>query len=60
MTKEHFELIAETIKDARLHLDSETSAKAREQIAYRFAESLEDTNERFDRERFLAACGVER
>lgn len=53
MTRKDFQLIADTIKDLdlipidRLH------------IAREFATSLRTTNAKFDRSRFLRACGME-
>jgi hypothetical protein len=56
MTRKDFQLIADVIKGMnKPHNDSETVAE----IAYQFALTLADTNDRFDREKFLKACGVE-
>ena len=49
LTRRHFCLIAQII--AALPHD-------REAIAHEFAAKLGESNPRFDRERFLAACGV--
>ena len=53
MTKKDFELIAEVIGKAW-----HGSADTRADIANAFADELESTNPRFDRARFLTACGV--
>lgn len=63
MTKKDFELIAEAIKE----WDFEHSPFAKEPctsnptecLAESLAVKLEDTNERFDKQRFLTACGLE-
>jgi hypothetical protein len=48
MTRRHFCFIAEVI----------ASLPDREEAARAFADQLAQTNVRFDRERFLVACGV--
>jgi hypothetical protein len=53
MTKKDFELIADVIGKAW-----HGSADTRADIANAFADELEETNPRFDRARFLTACGV--
>ena len=54
MQHRHFTTIAKILDDARF-LDGPT----RTTICEHFADELECTNPKFDRERFLAACGVE-
>ncbi len=55
MTRKDYELIANVIKGMnKPHNDSETVAE----IAYQFALTLAGTNDRFNREMFLKACGV--
>jgi hypothetical protein len=51
MTRAHFELIAYTIKN--LPADA-----TKDQIAYEFANALLDTNESFQKARFVVACGA--
>jgi hypothetical protein len=51
VTKKDFQLIADTI---RYNL----GPPCRERAAEAFADALRSTNPRFDRERFLRACGV--
>jgi hypothetical protein len=51
MTRQHFCLIAEAIAGLPMEW--------RPMIAKRFADKLAATNGRFDRDRFLSACGVE-
>ncbi len=50
MTRQHFTLIAEVISSSK---PSEAT-----QMAHAFADKLRETNSRFNRERFLEACGV--
>lgn len=52
MTRQHFEWIAEIIKTAPPNM-------LREQWAEQFASAMLAINPRFNRERFLRACGVE-
>jgi hypothetical protein len=58
MTKRDYELIAEVVKDLRnlsLVPDFEVNPQV---IAQTFADRLAKTNPRFDRAKFLRACGV--
>lgn len=50
MTRKHFEMIAAIIKDCH---DEPTW-----RVAHRVADALAESNPRFDRARFLEACGV--
>lgn len=50
MTRQHFELIAATIRDLTF------SPPNKQYIAAVFAATLDDTNPNFDRERFIAAA----
>tara|TARA_R100000234_G_scaffold23021_1_gene13032 strand:- start:2771 stop:3187 length:417 start_codon:yes stop_codon:yes gene_type:complete len=53
LTKQHFQLIADTIKATNLaHED-------RVELAEEFQRELKKTNPQFDKEKFLEACGVE-
>jgi hypothetical protein len=52
MTKKDFELIAEALFLSREAEDDIAN------ICQRMADTLATTNPRFDRERFLIACGV--
>lgn len=56
MTKKHYELIAHTI--AVLRHNHHISEKAHNQIVDEFAYQLRKTNPKFDRNRFLTACGI--
>ena len=66
MTRRDFRLIAETIRqlpsfDARDGGQNLTDVVRFDALVNRFAESLRETNPRFDRDRFVAACnGQER
>jgi hypothetical protein len=61
MTRKDYELIAATIRNARLqgsyHTDEAESM--RELIAAHIAHELANDNPRFDRARFLKACGLD-
>ena len=65
MSRQHFQLIADVLADSYGRQAGNTTRQAdirREEIrdvALRFASTLRSTNERFDAERFLAACEVE-
>ncbi len=52
MQRRHYELIAEIIRDYGYPLDQKRCAE-------HFARHLVRTNSRFNRARFLRACGVE-
>lgn len=52
MTKKHFQLVADVVKEINVR-------KAHgPRIAELFADALAATNPLFNREKFLAACGV--
>lgn len=55
MTKRDFELIAKVLNE---YADDAGVVIERDAIAYKLAEALATTNERFDKARFLKACGV--
>lgn len=57
MTKKDFELIANAINE--LFLGHKNWSRSLEQVANKLAEKLAETNPRFNREKFLIACGVE-
>ena len=65
MTKKDFELIAATLKATRPPQQMENEFAISQQtmqhliICREIADALATTNPRFDRERFLAACGVQ-
>ena len=52
----HFAVIAGIIASMPNH--APTLRTAKRSVALQFADKLADTNPRFDRARFLAACGV--
>lgn len=62
MTRKDYELIAGILKGAYNYEatfnDNDKGAKAIEGISHTFATMLEKQNPRFDRDRFLSACGV--
>ena len=55
MEKRHFELIAEV---CRTKLYGDLTKAQRDTVAGHFADALATQNPRFDRRRFLKACGV--
>ncbi len=57
MTKKDFELLATTLKECRL-ARKPTELLAIDMVARQIASALTSTNGRFDRDRFLTACGV--
>lgn len=62
MTKKDFELIAAALRSARVGDNDTIAAKAVynngiDNASHRMADALAKTNPRFDRERFLIACG---
>lgn len=62
MTRKDYIRIAEAIQSARYtcsQAGTETANKACNVVAFEFARLLAADNPRFDRERFLTACGVE-
>jgi hypothetical protein len=56
MTRKDYVLIAETVR--RMFLETDNVEYIQRQLAEDFAEKLQMTNDRFDRQRFLTACGV--
>lgn len=62
MTKKDFDLIASILKGAHNYEatfnDNEKGARAIEGVTHTFATLLAGTNERFNRELFLKACGL--
>lgn len=56
MTRKDYQLIADTLNN--LPRDRIVSTPTRNEVAGRFADRLERDNPRFDRARFLTACGV--
>jgi hypothetical protein len=60
MTRKDFELIADVLRDCReAYLDSGADPHSIDTVAECFAIRLPATNPRFNRERFLTACGLE-
>jgi len=58
MTRKDYELIARSIFVDRESLQEESQKQTADLIARGLAEQLEAMNPRFDRARFLSACGV--
>lgn len=59
MTRKDYELIARAFSDKRAEYGSRGDKLIVDDIASELANSLHCTNARFDRVRFLRACGVE-
>lgn len=58
MTRRDFEMIAEVIAErVRLHEHRTLRVTTLHELALDFADRLRATNPRFDRDRFMAACG---
>jgi hypothetical protein len=58
MTRKDYELIARSIFVDRESLQEESQRQTADLIARGLAEQLEAMNPRFDRARFLSACGA--
>jgi len=58
MTRKDYELIAEAIKTSRKVITGEAVLVSVEHLANTLATDLEIDNPRFNRARFLSACGV--
>lgn len=59
MQRRHFELVAASIKEALAACGKNQEAISGVKVtAISLADSFEAINERFDRKRFLAACGI--
>lgn len=59
LSKKHHEAIAAAIRAERCGPGSPAVETALDQVASRLADYFAADNPRFDRARFLAACGVE-
>ena len=59
MTKKDFELIAEIIfRNQEQFTEGEEGNSLLRVMSHQFANELENTNPRFNREKFLKECGV--
>lgn len=56
MSRKHFQALAAMVKDT--FEAAEITTVGRDQLAARLADFCAEQNERFDRNKFLAACGV--
>ena len=59
MTKKHFIEIARRIRGQRGPDRRHTEAETLDKLSEMLADSFQDFNSHFDRERFLSACGVD-
>jgi len=57
MTKKDYELVASVIYS--LYLGHDNWMRSGEQVASRFADKLAERNPKFNRSKFLEACGLE-
>ena len=57
MTKKHFEAIAATLKHRTEWADNDEQKQGVIDSALALATTFEEFNERFDRDKFLTACG---
>jgi hypothetical protein len=57
LQRRHFQLVADILKIFYRRSDDQRSIVAA--IAYQFADTFTLDNPRFDRDRFLRACGLE-
>lgn len=58
MTRKHFNAIADAIIVARLHAETDGEVERLRVVASNIATVCKDQNSRFDRARFMAACGL--
>jgi hypothetical protein len=56
MTRQHFQFIADVIRESNPPFKGTSKQIIREQMAEEFANELAGTNPNFDRVRFMAAC----
>lgn len=59
MQRRHFEAIAETVKGLKTNEFLKLTQQQHEEIALTFSGMCRRENPRFDKARFLKACGVE-
>lgn len=60
MTKKDYELIAETLQSCQPYIELKTTTKKwTKHIAEQLAIELKKDNLRFDRTKFLKACGIQ-
>jgi len=59
MTKKDYELIARGIKGVYMDCEDEIEQYAVSEVARSLSIDLQDDNPRFDRNKFLTACGIE-
>jgi hypothetical protein len=57
LTRQHFELIAATIASEKVKPMTDAERVRLQNLACRFADQFEANNPRFNRERFINACG---
>ena len=57
MTKKHFEAVAAKIMAQKVEAKSDAERIGLQNLACRLADTFEQANPRFNRERFINACG---
>lgn len=58
MTKKHYKAIAEIIKAETSHVNPKFLFIPTEELSNKLADYFEQDNDRFDRDKFLSACGL--
>ena len=61
MTKKHYQAIADIVSTHLYSMDEEIEVEGRlatVELTYKLAKYFKQDNPRFDRERFLGACGI--
>lgn len=56
LTRKHFQMVADVLVDVAPYIPATRYAE----VCGRFADALQRTNPRFQRSRFMSACGVSR
>lgn len=60
MSKKHYELVAEAIREARADMvDYPVRVAGANQVARYIARYLRKNSSKFDRDKFLKACGID-
>ncbi len=59
LTRKHYKAIAAIVKDCTKTTDDAVTYVSSSQLCHELADYFAADNPRFDRERFLTACGIE-
>ena len=60
MTKKHYEAIAKEVANTLATCDTKHASTVTRLHAYRLADYFETDNKNFNRDMFLAACGIDK